>query len=166
MKLRVSFVALCETLFIYTLMGALNFPAYDFQIREGEKSTEIFDEVRKKWLVKTPEEWVRQHCVMYLHHQLGYPFSLMEIEKGLSVAKLSKRADIVISNTSGQPIMIVECKAPEIRLDQKVMDQAGRYNSTLKVPYLLITNGLKHFCCRNNESKWTFLPSIPHWKEL
>ena len=149
-----------------TTMGSLNFPTYDFQLRPGDKGEEIFDEVRKKWLVKTPEEWVRQHCVMYLHHQLGYPFSLMEIEKGLSVAKLSKRADIVISNTSAQPIMIVECKAPEIRIDQKVMDQAGRYNSTLRVPYLLITNGLKHFCCRNDDGKWTFLPAIPKWEEL
>jgi len=147
-------------------MQSLNFPQYDFQLREGEKSTEIFDEVRKKWLVLTPEEWVRQHCVIYLRDGLDYPMSLMEIEKGLNVAKLTKRADIVVSNTQGENIMIVECKSPEIKIDQKVMDQAGRYNSTLRVPYLLITNGLRHFCCKNIDGKWEFLKSIPHWGEI
>jgi hypothetical protein len=147
-------------------MQSLNFPQYDFQIREGEKNTEIFDEVRKKWLVLTPEEWVRQHCVIYLRDALNYPMSLMEIEKGLNVAKLKKRADIVVSNTQGENIMIVECKAPEIRIDQKVMDQAGRYNSTLRVPYLLITNGLRHFCCKNIDGKWEFLKSVPNWSEM
>lgn len=147
-------------------MTPLNFPAYDFQLRSGEKGDEIFDETRKKWLVCTPEEWVRQHCVIYLRDHLHYPASLMEIEKGLNVAKLSKRADIVISDTSASPVMIVECKAPEIKIDQKVMDQAGRYNSTLRVPYLLITNGLKHFCCKNEDGNWKFLASIPHWSDL
>jgi hypothetical protein len=145
---------------------SLNLPAYAFQTRQEGDHHEILDEIRRKWLVLTPEEWVRQHVLMYLVHDRGYPASLMEVEKGLQVGKTAKRADIVISSTQGKPIMIVECKAPEIKLNQEVMDQAGRYNITLKVPFLLISNGLQHFCCALQKGTWSFLDEIPTWNVL
>jgi hypothetical protein len=99
--------------------------------------------LRKKWLVLTPEEWVRQHAVQYLIQQKGYSSGLIHLEKGLKVNGLSKRADIVCYNRKMEPQLLVECKAPEIKLSQATFDQAARYNMTLRVPLLMITNGIE-----------------------
>ncbi len=149
-------------------LATLNLPPYEFRIREEGDSTQIFDEVRKKWLVLTPEEWVRQNLVMYLHHYLQYPLSLLEIEKGLRLNGQVQRADLVVSTKEGAPIMLIECKAPEIKVDQSVLDQVARYNITYKVPYLVVSNGVRHFCCHVDlkTKQWKFLQSIPDYPSL
>ena len=150
-------------------MKALNLPKYDFRLRKNaDDKTEIFDAIRKRFYVLTPEEWVRQNFIQYLISEKQFPASLMAIEKGLKLNGMQKRTDIVQYNTSGNPVVIVECKAPEIKLSQDTFDQAARYNMTLQVDYLIITNGLEHYACKMNysENKIQFLEEIPTFKQL
>ena len=128
----------------------------------------ILDEIRKKWLICTPEEWVRQHAAKYFHEVLGHPSGYLHIEKGLTVLGLSRRADIIIYNQQLQPSIIVECKAPKIKLTNEVFEQAARYNITMKVPYLVITNGLDHHCAFIDQKKGThkFMDHLPTWEEI
>ena len=150
-------------------MKALNLPQYNFRLRKNtDGKTEIFDAIRKRFYVLTPEEWVRQNFIQYLIQEKEFPASLMSIEKGLKLNGMQKRTDIVQYNKSGNPVLIVECKAPEIKLTQDTFDQAARYNLTLHVDYLIITNGLEHYACKMNyqEHKIQFLKAIPNFKEL
>lgn len=142
----------------------LNFPEYLFRRRLNGPVEEIWDEVRKRWLVLTPEEWVRQHVVRYLQDQKGYPTGRMAIERGLKVNGMQRRTDVVVYDKLGAPHLIVECKAPTVKITQDVFDQIARYNLTLCVPYLLVTNGMDHYCCQifHLESRWEFLPEVPH----
>ena len=112
----------------------------DIQVRECEGRREVFDPVRRRWVALTPEEWVRQHTLVRLHEDYGYPLELMQVEGAITVNGMTRRCDIVVYRDS-QPWMIVECKKSEIPITQKVCDQACRYNTVLKVPYLLLTNG-------------------------
>lgn len=146
----------------------LNLPGYPFKVQKGEQRSKIFDPVRKKYVALTPEEWVRQHFVQYLVNELGCPASLIAIEKGLVYNRQNKRSDIVVYQTSGNPVLIVECKAPEVKINQEVFNQVAAYNMTLKVPVLVVTNGLQHFACRiDHENKtYEFLPDIPAWNTL
>jgi len=118
--------------------------------------------------VCTPEEWVRQHLVMYLHNELGYPLGLIAIEKGVKVHSLSRRVDILLYNNSGEPMVLIECKAPEIKINQNVFDQVARYNIPLKVPYLVVSNGLENYCCSIDfvEEQYSFIKNIPAFNEL
>ncbi|MFT6844223.1 MAG: putative type IV restriction endonuclease [Flavobacteriales bacterium] len=144
---------------------SLNFKNTTVQLKKGEL---IFDSVRKKWLKLTPEEWVRQHLVEYLHVQAGYPKSLMAIESGLKVNNLQKRTDLVLFGANSNKLMLVECKAPSVAINQEVFNQIARYNMTLKVEFLMVTNGLKHYCCKidfENE-KFIFLNDIPTYEQL
>jgi hypothetical protein len=149
-------------------MQKLNFPEYEFSIRNVAKKTQIFDQTRKRYYVLTPEEWVRQHLVEYLVHELGFPRSLLEIEKSLTLNKMHKRADLLVRDKSGNPILMAECKAPDVKVTQKTFDQAGRYNMVFRVPYLLITNGVQHFCAQIdfNRNSYKFLREIPLYEEL
>jgi type I site-specific restriction endonuclease len=149
-------------------MKTLNLPAYRFTFKEENKKTKIFDAIRKKFLVLTPEEWVRQHVVRFLIEEKGFPASLIAIEAGLQLNGLQKRADILVYSKMGKPILLVECKAPHIKIDQKVFDQIGRYNITFKLPYLLVTNGMKHFCARIDftSKDFSFLQEIPEYEKL
>ena len=149
-------------------MKTLNLPTYQFSFKEENKKTKIFDAIRKKFLVLTPEEWVRQHIVRFLVEEKGCPPSLIAIEIGLKLNGMQKRADILVYSKMGKPILMVECKAPQIKIDQKVFDQIGRYNITFKLPYLLVTNGMEHFCAQIDfESKdFTFLQDIPEYEKL
>ncbi len=149
-------------------MQKLNFPTYPMRLRSQNAVDEVFDPVRKRWVINTPEEWVRQHLIAFLHFERGVPMTLMGVEKKLEVHGMSRRTDIVIYDQSGKPQMICECKAPEIRINQAVMDQVARYNITLKVPFLLITNGNKHHCAKidHQESSYVFLPDIPTFEEI
>ena len=126
-------------------MQELNFPYYTFKIKTSENKTVIFDIVRKKYLVLTPEEWVRQHVIHYLHFEKKYPLSLMSIEKQLKVNSLTRRTDVVVFNTMGNPFIIVECKAPSVSISQDTFDQIARYNLSLNANYLYVTNGLNHY---------------------
>lgn len=126
-------------------MQELNFPHYTFKIKTSENKTVIFDIVRKKYLILTPEEWVRQHVIHYLHFEKKYPLSLMSIEKQLKVNSLTRRTDVVVYNTMGNPFIIVECKAPSVSISQDTFDQIARYNLSLNANYLYVTNGLNHY---------------------
>ena len=149
-------------------MISLNFPTFPFKIRKEQKGEEIFDIIRKKYVAFTDEEWVRQHCIAYLIHEKRCPAALMSVEKGLIVNGLKKRADIVVFAKNAQPKLIVECKAPHILITNDVFDQIARYNMSLKVNYLMVTNGLKHYCCIINHQQATyhFLEEVPDYEQL
>lgn len=144
-------------------MTQLNLPAYDFKLDKTDGKTSIFDPVRKKYLFLTPEEWVRQHFVNFLTMHLNYPKSLIKLEGGLKYNKMSRRSDVVVFNRQGNPFMLIECKAPAIKITQKVFDQAAAYNATIKAKYLVVTNGLQHFCCHIDQEKasFSFISDIP-----
>jgi len=149
-------------------MTELNLPVYKFKFRREEKGLYIFDEVRKKYLKLTPEEWVRQNFIKYLISEKQFPPTLIAVEMGLKVHKLSRRSDIVVYSRNGNPILIVECKAPEVPITQKVFDQIAQYNIKLQVNYLIVTNGLNHYACKVDlENKnYRFLKEIPCFNEL
>ena len=145
----------------------LNFPSYQFRLRENNSRPEIFDEVRKKWIVLTPEEWVRQHVMRWLVEEKKYPASLLAIEKSISVNGLAKRCDIVAFNRDGNPLLVIECKAHDVEISQTVFDQAARYNLTLNVDLFLLTNGMNHFCCRADHAgkSYIFLKELPEYPQ-
>lgn len=150
-------------------MTKLNLPVFEFRTRLNDKGkTEIFDAIRKKYILLTPEENVRQHFVQYLIDYKGFPPSLMAIEKGLKVNNLTKRTDIVQYNKLGKPIVIVECKAPNIQINEETFAQTVMYNMQLHVDYLVMTNGLKHFCCKikDDQSGLDYLHEVPMFDEL
>lgn len=149
-------------------MKKLNLPAYDFLIRKDDKKTQIFDAVRGKYLVLTPEEWVRQHLVRYLIEEKNYPKGLIAIEKGLRLNGLQKRADVLVYNKAGEPMLLIECKAPNVKINQAAFDQIGRYNISFRLPYLLVSNGINHYCAKINfEAKdFSFLKDVPSYEEL
>lgn len=144
-------------------MQALNLPKYQFKLRESEGRLTIFDSIRQKYVVLTPEEWVRQNFVEYLVKEKNYARSLIVLEQALKYGELKKRADILIYDKNGNPILMVECKAPEVKITQDTFDQLARYNMSFKVRYLIVTNGLDHFCCQMNyeQENYQFLKEIP-----
>jgi hypothetical protein len=147
-------------------MQKLTLPNYNFKLKSSQNKTLIFDELRKKYLVLTPEEWVRQHFVYFLINEKKYPISLIALEKQLTINNRKKRTDILVFNKEGNPEIIVECKAPAIKINQDTFDQIARYNLKLKANYLIVTNGLEHFYCKmdfENET-YIFLKEIPDYK--
>ena len=146
-------------------MTNLNLPKYSFRIKNKENKLYIFDKIRKKDLVLTEEEWVRQNFVSYLHIEKKYPLSLIAIEKQCRVNGLVKRTDILVFDKSGSPHIIVECKAPQIQITQDTFDQIARYNMKLNATYLIVTNGLQHFYCQidHKAEQYKFLKEIPNY---
>ncbi|AUC15580.1 restriction endonuclease subunit R [Tenacibaculum sp. SZ-18] len=147
-------------------MEKLNLPSYPLKIKNSEKHYLIFDEIRKKYIVLTPEEWVRQHYIHFLLKEKKYPISLIAVEKQFTVNNLKKRSDILIFSSSGTPDIIVECKAPKVKITQDTFDQIARYNLKLNANYLVVTNGLEHYYCKldaQNET-YIFLPELPEYK--
>lgn len=128
-------------------MLPLNLPVYHPKIKKEAGKVWIFDVIRKKFIVLTPEEWVRQHFIQYLINQLKYPRSLFKVESGLSFNDLQKRSDIVVHDRNGRPWMIVECKSPTIKLSQRAFNQISVYNMNIGARYLAVTNGMVHYCC-------------------
>ena len=147
------------------LMQELNLPKIDIKSKLVNESIQIFDIVRKNFFVLTPEEWVRQHVIHYLIFNKNYPKGLMQIEKLIKYNNLKTRADIVALNKNADPILLVECKAPSIKIDKNAFDQIAKYNFTLKAKYLFVTNGLKHYCCEMNyiTGKKKFLKEVPDY---
>jgi type I site-specific restriction endonuclease len=146
----------------------LNLPQYSFRIREKPGKKEIFDSFRRRWVILTPEEWVRQNFVRYLTEEKHFPTNLVAIERSLRMNHRDFRTDAVLFSKSGNPLAVVECKAPEVKISQQVFDQIVRYNLDLRVCYLIVTNGLTHYCCKfnQNELSYTFLPEIPDYKDI
>lgn len=127
-------------------MHNLNLPAYNHKTKEIDGKTYIFDIIRKKNLVLTPEEWVRQHFINLLITHYGYSKSLLRLEGGLSYNKLQKRTDIVVFDNEGNPFLLVECKAADVPINKSVIEQASRYNLMMRCPFLVVTNGINTFC--------------------
>lgn len=146
----------------------LNLPKYSFRTREKAGKKLIFDTFRRKWVALNPEEWVRQNFVRYLTEEKHFPASLVAIERSLRINQHDFRTDVVLFSKSGNPLVVVECKAPEVRISQQVFDQIARYNLDLRVSYLIVTNGMMHYCCKFDQQQlsYTFLPEIPDYKEL
>jgi hypothetical protein len=146
----------------------LNLPGYIFRIKTQGQRKYIFDKIRKRYVVLTPEEWVRQNILMYLINEKSYPSSLMAVEMHLTINGMSKRADIILYSKQGKPLMIVECKSPAIKISQVVFDQAALYNMDMKAEYLLVTNGMAHYCARLDHAlcTWNFMPDIPDYISL
>jgi hypothetical protein len=150
------------------LLLPLNLPPYPFKLTEHEGQLSVFDELRKRSIILTPEEWVRQHFVQYLIKHKLYPKSLIKLEGGLKLHGMAKRSDIVVHNSSGEKILLVECKAPSVAISQATFDQAARYNMVHKVGLLVVTNGLSHYYCRidRENQSYRFLEELPSYKEL
>lgn len=149
-------------------MLQLNLPDYNFSIKNVNDKNYIFDLNRKKYVVLTPEEWVRQHFIRYITDEKGYPSSLIAIEKQLIMNGMKKRCDAVVYNYYAEPVMIIEFKAPNIKITQKTFDQAAVYNSKLGVGGFMISNGLEHYCCKVDiiNSKYDFFSDIPDFSKI
>ena len=151
-----------------TKLKPLNLPQYSFRIT-GEVGHEmILDPLRRKFVTLTPEEWVRQNFIQYLINEGKYPAGLLGIEVMFRHNKLKRRVDILVHNRFGEPVMIVECKSPDIKIDEKVFDQIVCYNMKLKVPYIVVTNGIVNYACKvdHQENKYEFLLVIPLYEDL
>lgn len=146
----------------------LDFPEYAFRMREGEKGAEIFDVARRKFVALTPEEWVRQHALHFLVHEKKMPLGRINVEYFVTGLNKPRRADIVVFDQCANPLLIVECKAPEVKITQAGFDQIARYNIAIKANYLFVTNGLNHFFCRIDfiGQSYRFLPEIPDYQTL
>ena len=146
----------------------LNLPQYSFRIKETPGKKLIFDVLRRRWVSLTPEEWVRQNFARYLTEEKHFPAALVAIERSLRMNQRDFRTDIVLFSKSGNPLVVVECKAPEVKISQQVFDQIARYNLDLRVSYLIVTNGLTHYCCKFDQEllTYTFLPEIPDFNEI
>lgn len=144
-------------------MQSLNFPKYRFRVKSSENSLHIFDLIRKKFVLLQPEEWVRQHVLHFLIFTKNYPQSIINVEKQLTVNNLKKRYDIVVFKPDGRIDILVECKAPEVKIDQNTFDQIAQYNLSLKANYLMVTNGMEHYYCKMDleQEKYLFLKEIP-----
>ncbi len=144
-------------------MQKLNFPEYSFRFKNSENKVLIFDEIRKKFVALTPEEWVRQHVVKFLLDEKKYPKSYINVEKNIKINGLTKRYDIVVFNPDGSIFLLVECKAPEVSITQNVFNQIARYNLKLNAQYLMLTNGLNNYFCQMDfeNEKYIFLKELP-----
>ena len=149
-------------------MNELNLPAYDVKLRGTREKPEILDFLRKRYVALTPEEWVRQHFVHFLMDVKGYPQGLLANEVELRLGDKSLRCDTLLYGKAMTPRMIIEYKAPHIKIQQKTFDQVVAYNRLLKVDYLVVSNGLEHYCCRMDyeRSSYEFLKDIPAYGEL
>lgn len=149
-------------------MLELNLPAFDIKVAKVDGRPSVFDKLRKRYVALTPEEWVRQHFINFLLVEKGYPEALIANEMQVNLNGQKKRCDSVVFDRMGDPLVIVEYKAPEVNITQKVFDQIARYNIVLRVEYLIVSNGLSHFCCKVNYEEQTiqYLEDIPEYSEL
>ncbi|MBE0648929.1 MAG: type I restriction enzyme HsdR N-terminal domain-containing protein [Bacteroidales bacterium] len=150
-------------------MHPLNLPSFEVRLRESDgKTTEVFDPLRKKFVKLTPEEWVRQHMLNYMTAYLNFPPSLIGVEVRLKYNGMRKRSDIVAYDRNGEPLLVVECKAPSVTLTQDVIYQIAMYNSALMGKYLVVSNGLVHYSCRLDpgDAQWIYLAEIPDFARI
>lgn len=149
-------------------MQKLNLPKYSFRIKTTNGKDYIFDNLRKKFVRMTPEEWVRQNFVQFLVTSKNYSPSLLTIEASVNINGNPQRADLIVFNRRAEPVLVAEFKAPEVKISQQTFDQIARYNMQLKVRFLIVSNGIQHYCCRLNfvENTYTFLPEIPDFVEI
>ena len=146
----------------------LNLPTYECRLREQNGRQQIFDVLRRRYVALTPEEWVRQHFVHYLIEHKGYPKGLLANEVELRVGEKHLRCDTVLYDKALHPKIIVEYKAPDIAITQKVFNQITVYNMLLHVDYLIVSNGMQHYCCQMDyeQNRYMFLSDIPNYDQL
>lgn len=149
-------------------MKKINLPSFNHRLRESEGKTQIFDTFRKKYVQLTPEEWVRQHFLHFLVEHKSYPGGLLLVESELNIDGLKRRPDLVVYSKIGEPRMIVEFKAPSVNIDEDVFFQIAMYNKKLKVPFLILSNGMEHYCAKINLStgEIDFLNDFPEFSDL
>ncbi len=149
-------------------MQKLNLPEYSFRIKTSQGKSFIFDALRKKFVRLTPEEWVRQNFVQFLLTEKMYSPALITVEAAVKVNNNPQRADLVVFDRLGNPVLVVEFKAPEVKISQQTFDQIVRYNMQLKVRFLIVSNGMEHYCCSINyaENSYAYLPEIPDFSSL
>lgn len=149
-------------------MLELNLPTFAIKLKEEQGKTYVFDAIRKKHLVLTPEEWVRQHVVNYLINSKGVSAALIALEKSHTLNGRLKRSDIMVYGGNGNPLLIVECKAPSVKITQNTFEQIANYNMAFKVSYIMVTNGLSHYVCKIDwENKgYEFLEELPAYEDM
>lgn len=149
-------------------MLQLNLPAYETRMCSRDGKTMIFDPLRKAYVTLTPEEWVRQHFVNFLTNFKGYPATLMANEVAITLNGMKRRCDTVVYDKELRPRVIVEYKAPSVKITKEVFAQISRYNLTLQVDYLIVSNGLRHYCCKMDykNGSFTFLQEIPEYSKI
>jgi hypothetical protein len=149
-------------------MLQLNLPAFDYKLKQSPEKSLIFDGIRRKFVTLTPEEWVRQHFIHYLVSYLQYPKSLLAIERGTSYNHLAKRPDLCVYGPNGRPVMLVECKAAQVPITAATVKQASVYNQNIKARYVVLTNGLEHYCWEVDfgSSTYNALQQIPAYPDL
>ncbi len=149
-------------------MLKLNLQPFDINVKKVNGRTSVFDLIRRKFVALTPEEWVRQHFVNFLLTEKSYPQTLIANEIQINLNGQKRRCDTVVYNREAEPVMIIEYKAPYVNVTQAVFDQIARYNIVLKVKYLIVSNGINHYCCRMDYQKQTYdyLPEIPSYADL
>lgn len=149
-------------------MDSLTLPAYAFERRSIDGKPHIYDAVRQQYVRLTPEEWVRQHLLRYLMEERGVPRALLTVEQAFAYQQQTRRADAVVHNSAGDPLLVVECKAPRVKIDQGVFDQLARYNQALGARFLAASNGRTHYCCRYSDKTgaFQFMESIPAFEVL
>lgn len=146
----------------------LQIPLTELRLRKYGSRWQVFDIFRKKFVIITPEEWVRQQLLHYMVNSLNYPAGLIKVEALVEVNGLKQRTDVVVYNQLLKPILLIECKRPSVTLTQATFDQVARYNSKLKIPCLLISNGMKHVFAqiKFKENKFNYLPDIPTFEAI
>ena len=147
---------------------SLNLPDYPLNVKKNGNRLVVFDRLRKRYVALTPEEWVRQHFVEYLIHEKQFPAALMANEVSLTQNGIKRRCDTLVADRQGKPLVIVEYKAPDIEITQQVFDQIVRYNMVLRARYLMVSNGMTHYCCRidYDNNTYAFLTDIPRYEEI
>ncbi len=148
-------------------MQKLDFPTFTFRFKNSENKVSIFDEIRKKFIILTPEEWVRQHVIQTLIVEKSYPKSCINVEKLIKINNLNKRYDIIVYQINGDIFLLIECKAPSVSISQNTFDQIARYNLALKAKYLMVTNGLNHYFCKMDleNQKYVFQKDFPEYEQ-
>lgn len=149
-------------------MYAINLPPHTFRTKYQDGKEYIFDNLRKQFVRLTPEEYVRQHFTHYLTHYKHYPEALLANEKGINLGNVSRRCDTVVYSRYLEPLAIIEYKAPTVEITQDVFDQIIRYNMVLRVPWLIVSNGMQHFCCHIDyaANAYQFIKDIPAYPDL
>ena len=147
---------------------SLNLPDYPLNVKKNGNRLVVFDRLRKRYVALTPEDWVRQHFVEYLIHEKQFPAALMANEVSLTQNGIKRRCDTLVADRQGKPLVIVEYKAPDIEITQQVFDQIVRYNMVLRARYLMVSNGMTHYCCRIDYdiNTYAFLTDIPRYEEI
>lgn len=149
-------------------MQRLNLPEYQFNIKKKENTCLIFDTLRRRWVTLTPEEWVRQNFVRFLTTERQFPAALMNNEISLTQNGIKRRCDTLVADRTGAPLAIIEYKAPTVEISQKTFDQIVRYNMVLMAKFLIVSNGMKHYCCRIDyeNNSYSFISDIPNYSQL